>query len=119
MYETQPIKTDSIWLAVDGSLSTKSAAYTAAQLASALHWSICAEYIVDVTQVFEVYGDTHQELSEFGDVVPREEQITFLATQADLILMGAYRHGQILEWAGHSVLDTVLHEINLPILAAK
>jgi nucleotide-binding universal stress UspA family protein len=39
--------------------------------------------------------------------------------QADLIVMGAYRHTQLLEWATHSTLNAVPGNVNLPILAIK
>lgn len=39
--------------------------------------------------------------------------------QADLILMGAYQHKNLLRWARHSTIDAVLRETNLPVLAIK
>jgi nucleotide-binding universal stress UspA family protein len=42
-----------------------------------------------------------------------------LTEQADLILMGAYHHTNILRWARHSTIDTVLRETDLPVLAIK
>ena len=38
---------------------------------------------------------------------------------ADLILMGAYQHTNLLRWARHSTIDTVLRETDLPVLAIK
>ena len=47
--------------------------------------------------------------------------ITSVATSrhADLLVMGAYKHSQFREWASHSALDSVMHEVAIPILAAK
>ena len=42
-----------------------------------------------------------------------------LAEGTDLILMGAYRHTNLLRWARHSTIDTVLRETDLPVLAIK
>ena len=42
-----------------------------------------------------------------------------LAEQADLILMGAYQHANLLRGVRHSTLDTVLRETDLPVLAIK
>jgi len=42
-----------------------------------------------------------------------------VAEQADLILMGAYQHKNLLRWARHSTIDTVLRETDLPVLAIK
>ena len=39
--------------------------------------------------------------------------------RADLIVMGAYRHSQFLEWATHSILNSVMLNVRIPILAAK
>jgi nucleotide-binding universal stress UspA family protein len=44
---------------------------------------------------------------------------TALARQADLIVMGAYRHRQLIEWASHRTLNYVLSNIDLPIMAIK
>lgn len=38
---------------------------------------------------------------------------------ADLLIMGAYKHSQFREWATHSILNSVMHEVAIPILAAK
>jgi len=77
---------DSILLTVDGSLPSKSAAYAATQIASAMGWRLHALYVVDVTQVFEVYSDTTRELSELGDEVLHEQQITLFEEQGTLAL---------------------------------
>ena len=47
--------------------------------------------------------------------------IASLATsqQADMIVMGAYRHSPLREWATHSTLNSVMNEVTVPILAAK
>jgi nucleotide-binding universal stress UspA family protein len=42
-----------------------------------------------------------------------------VAEQADLILMGAYRHTNFLRWVRPSTIDTVLRETDLPVLAIK
>jgi len=44
---------------------------------------------------------------------------TAYARHADMIVMGSYHHSQFLEWARHSTLNTVLRDVNLPILAAQ
>lgn len=54
------------------------------------------------------------EKGEAGEVIAS----TARSRQADLIVMGSYHHSQFLEWARHSTLNTVLLEVNLPILAA-
>jgi nucleotide-binding universal stress UspA family protein len=41
------------------------------------------------------------------------------AEHVDLILMGAYRHKNLLRWVRHSTIDTVLRETDLPVLAIK
>jgi nucleotide-binding universal stress UspA family protein len=44
---------------------------------------------------------------------------TASAQQADLILMGAYHHVRLLEWATHSTLNGVLTGADIPVLAIK
>ena len=39
-------------------------------------------------------------------------------TQADLIVLGRYRHAALLEWFMGSTVDRVLHETELPVLVA-
>jgi len=41
------------------------------------------------------------------------------ARHADLVVMGAYQHSQILEWATHSTLNSVTRNASIPILAVK
>ena len=38
---------------------------------------------------------------------------------ADLLVMGAYQHSQLREWATHSILSSVMREVKIPILATK
>jgi nucleotide-binding universal stress UspA family protein len=42
-----------------------------------------------------------------------------LEEHVDLILMGAYRHTNLLRWVRPSTIDTVLRETELPVLAIK
>ena len=41
------------------------------------------------------------------------------ARQADLIVMGSYRHSQLREWATHSILSSVMRQVRIPILATR
>ena len=79
-------ETGKILLAVDGSHPSSSAARAAAWIAKSLHWSIHAVYVVDAAQVFEMYGDTTPELSEFGTQVPDEQQFDLFKEQGLLAL---------------------------------
>jgi len=86
MNESQQFDPNRILLAVDGSQSSKAAVYAAAQIASAIGWSLHALYVVDVTQVFEIYGDTSKELSELVDNTRNEQQMTLFEEQGTLVL---------------------------------
>lgn len=86
MSKTQNENAKDILLAVDGSVSAKSATNIAVKFASALQWSIHAEYIVDVTQVFEIYGSTDQELSELDNYEPDRKHIKLFEEQGNLVL---------------------------------
>lgn len=86
MSKIQQHDSGKILLAVDGSSSAKAAAYAAAQIAPALRWDLHALYVVDVTQVFEIYRDTSQELSEFGEEIPHEQKVALFEEQGALAL---------------------------------
>ena len=86
MSKTQQSIFSSILLAVDGSRSAKAAARAAARIAFAMDWKIHALYVVDATQVFEMYTDTTKELSELGEDLPNEEKITLFEEQGTLAL---------------------------------
>jgi nucleotide-binding universal stress UspA family protein len=100
MNDKRQSRFDSILLAVDGSLSTKSTAYAAVQIASAMHCSIHAEYVVDVTQVFDTYGDSNRELSELGGVLSNEQQVTLFEEQGTFAL---------------AEIDYLCQEMNIPL----
>ena len=87
MKDTQQFKPNNILLAVDGSRSSKAAAYAATQVASALKWKIHALYVVDAAQVFEMYGDTSQELGKLGGEFSNEEPVTLFEEQGTLSLI--------------------------------
>lgn len=79
---------EKIYLAVDGSPSSRSAAFVAAQIAAIKHWSLHAVYVVDITQAIDMYGDIEQELSELGDEIPQSDRpISLLKEQGNLALM--------------------------------
>jgi nucleotide-binding universal stress UspA family protein len=86
MHTADKSESGSILLAVDGSASAKSAAYAATQIAATLQWGIHAVYVVDITQVFDVYGNTRQELNELGKNIPNEMQSTLFEEQGTLAL---------------------------------
>jgi nucleotide-binding universal stress UspA family protein len=86
MNKLQQLKSGSILLAVDGSLSAKAAAYAAAQIAYAMQWRLHALYVVDVNQVFELYSNSSPELGELGEDVPEEQKITLFEEQGTLAL---------------------------------
>lgn len=44
---------------------------------------------------------------------------TASSKQAELILMGAYQHSKVFGRSRHSAIETVLREVDLPVLAAK
>ena len=44
---------------------------------------------------------------------------TALAKQVDIIMMGAYRHTQLIDWATRNTLNTVLANSDLPVFAIK
>ena len=76
-----------ILAAVDGSPSSRSAAYAAAQMASLLHWSMHALYVVDLTEALEPYNPINRDLSELGDERPEgEKRLTLLEEQGLLVL---------------------------------
>jgi len=87
MNDTKQPNHNSILLAVDGSSTAKAAAYAATQMATVLQWGINALYVVDVTQVFEPYGNTSKELSELGDEIPHEQKISLFKEQGSFALM--------------------------------
>ena len=79
---------ENILLAVDGSPSSRSAAFAAAQIASAKQWGMHAVYVVDITQAVDIYGNIDQELSELGDELPeRGQRISLLEEQGNLALV--------------------------------
>jgi len=100
MKNLQQFNPGNILLAVDGSTSSKAAAYAATQVASALGWEIHALYVVDAAQVFEMYSDTRQELSKLGDVVTNEQPITLFEEQGALAL---------------AEVDDLCQEMNVPV----
>jgi len=79
-------KPGKILLAVDGSPSSKAAAYAAIQLASKMQWDLHALYIVDVTDVFDIYTDTSKELSELEEETLRERKVGLFKEQGSLAL---------------------------------
>jgi nucleotide-binding universal stress UspA family protein len=82
--QTDPGK---VLLAIDGSPSARSAAYAAAQLASVMHWGLHALYVVDITQVYDMYGNVQRELSELeSDMLPTQRRITLFEEQGTLAL---------------------------------
>lgn len=87
MNNTQIFNSNNILLAVDGSPSAKAAAYAAIQIASALAWNIHALYVVDATQVFEMYSDTSQELRKLGGEISIEQPVTLFEEQGTLSLI--------------------------------
>jgi len=82
----QQPKPGNILLAVDGSPSSKAAAYDAVQVSSALGWNIHALYVVDAAQVFEMYSDSSQELGKLGEQISNEQPITLFEEQGTLTL---------------------------------
>lgn len=86
MQTTHQLKPDNILLAVDGSPSARGAANAAIKIAAAMGWKLCAQYVVDVTQVFEAYADTTRELSELGDDLPDAQRIKLFEEQGTLAL---------------------------------
>jgi nucleotide-binding universal stress UspA family protein len=67
-------------------------------------------------------ADSSLENYEFDQEVGEPEKIipsVATSRHADLIVMGAYQHSQILEWATHSILSSVMRNVRIPILAAK
>ena len=116
-------------LAYDGSLLSKQALTWADDLRSTcrdiLVLSVEKEYEKDHTWLEDRQLEVKRsgvKLSEFihGAGDPRRS-IAEIANsrRADLILMGAYHHAQFMEWTNHSVLDSVLREIDIPVLAMK
>jgi len=76
-----------ILLAVDGSPSSRSAAYAAAKIAFARTWSIHALYVVDIAGALGPYTPIDRELSELGNERPENEQrLTLLEEQGTLAL---------------------------------
>ena len=59
--------------------------------------------------------DFIEKAGEPGETIAR----TASEVQADLLIMGGYRHSQLMEWATHSTLNIVLRETGMPVLAAK
>jgi len=86
MDSAQESQSESILSAIDGSLPAKAAAYTAIQIATWMQWSLHALYVVDVTQVFEVYSDISQELSELDKEMKHERNVTLFEEQGILAL---------------------------------
>ena len=86
MKKAQKTISDSILLAVDGSQSAKASALVAAQVASAMHWGLHALYVVDVTDVFDIYTDTSKELSELGEEMLSEQKVRLFKEQGSLAL---------------------------------
>ena len=86
MATNQPSKSDSILLAIDGSMSAKGAALAATQIASVMQWSLHAVYVVDSTEAFDLYSDIVPELGELRNDVPDERKITLFEEQGTLAL---------------------------------
>jgi len=78
---------EKIYLAVDGSPSSRSAVFAAAQIASTKHWGVHAVYVVDIAEAVDIYGNIDRELSGLGDELPEQDQrIDLLKEQGDLAL---------------------------------
>lgn len=87
MNELKQTKPGGVLLAVDGSPSAKSAAYAVAQIASGLQWGIHALYVVDIPQVFDMYGSARQELSQLEGVLPaKRRRVTLFKEHGTLAL---------------------------------
>jgi nucleotide-binding universal stress UspA family protein len=86
MEKKQASISGNILLAVDGSQSAKVAARIAVQVASAMHWGLHALYVVDVTDVFDIYTDTAKELSELEEELPSEQKVRLFEEQGALAL---------------------------------
>jgi len=52
-----------------------------------MRWSLHGLYVLDVTQVFEPYGNTNKELSELGQDIPIEQKTTLFEEQGALALL--------------------------------
>ena len=86
MKKSQEAIAGNILLAVDGSQPAKVAAHIATQVASAMHWGLYALYVVDVTDVFEIYTDTSKELSELGEEMLSAQKVRLFEEQGTLAL---------------------------------
>jgi len=86
MDSDQESKSNSILLAIDGSIPAKAAAIAAAQIASWTHCSLHALYVVDVTQIFEIYSDTSRELSELDEEIANDQKVSLFEKQGALAL---------------------------------
>jgi len=100
MNNTQRFNPNSILLAVDGSPSSKAAAYVASQVASTFEWNIHAMYVVDAAQVFEMYSNPSQELSKLDGEISNERLITLFEEQGSLTL---------------AEIDELCQEMNVPV----
>ena len=100
MNNTQAFKHNNILLAVDGSPSSKAAAYAATQIASVLRWNIHAIYVVDAAQVFEMYSDPSRELNKLNGEISNEHLITLFEEQGTLTL---------------AEIDELCQEMNIPV----
>ena len=127
--EYSPEKIRHILLAYDGSEYSQRALQWAESLRSAFNsvttLSIEKEFETEHewlnSRKLEITNSTLTN-SEFiqaqGEAGPTIASISS-SKQMDLILMGGYRHSQLLEWATHSTLNKVLRECDVPVLAAK
>ena len=127
--EYSPEKIQNILLAYDGSEYSHRALEWAESLQSASRDVVILSIEKDVTTEHDWLASRKQEItnstltaSKFiqaqGNVGTTIASISS-SRQMDLILMGGYRHTLFPEWATHTILNKVLRECDVPILAVK
>ncbi len=72
--------------AVDGSRAAKSAAYAVARIASTLQWQIHAQYVVDLSQTFELFADSSPETGRPEDNLSNAERAKAFRQRGTLAL---------------------------------
>ena len=125
-----PLKDQHILLAYDGSALSRTALSWTEKLqtkyADVMALSVGKKGEMDCTSWLEErqkeiansslqHYEFDKEIGEPGEVIASVAS----SRQADLIVMGAYQHSQLREWATHSILNSVISEVKIPILAAK
>ncbi len=124
-----PLKHQRVLLAYDGSKLSHTALLWTEKLqkmfADVMALSVgknCEKDCVWLEERQREIAESSLENYEFDKEMGKPEKIIpKIATSrhADLIVMGAYQHSQLREWATHSIFNSVIRDARIPILAAK